>query len=57
MLSGETKMFPLGFPWLRVRSSSKAKAVFEPLMAAMPERFPVKDEGRKTTCISGKVEK
>lgn len=29
MLSGEMKIFPVGFPWLRVRSSSKAKPVFE----------------------------
>lgn len=37
MLSGETKMFPVGFFWLRVRRSSKAKAVFELLMAAMTD--------------------
>lgn len=35
MLSGETKMFPLGFDWLRVRNSSKAKHVFELLIVAM----------------------
>lgn len=37
MLSGDTKMFPLGFAWLRVRNRSKAKAVFELLTAAMTD--------------------
>lgn len=43
MLSGETKMFPLGFAWLRMRSRSKAKAVFELLMAAMSKWVSCKE--------------